>query len=95
MSKTLCVSDDYIEESIKQDVMKVEVSNQSSSLSRSIIGSKQKLKVDEKAKDSMNDKVKSKTRIFDWEAYNMIEELEIKSSGGSYYDAEASRKIDD
>ncbi|KAF3639253.1 hypothetical protein FXO38_22763 [Capsicum annuum] len=56
------VSDDIIGESIKEDIVKVEVSDQS---------------------------------YQDGEIYNMIAELEIESSGGSYYNAKASRKIND
>ncbi|KAF3672168.1 putative laccase-5 [Capsicum annuum] len=95
MFETLYVSDDLNEESIKRDVVEVDVSNKSSIVSRSITGSKQILEVDKEAKDLMNDELERKASILDGETYNMIEELEMKSSDGSCYDTEASRKIDD
>lgn len=75
--------------------MEAEVSNQSSIVSRSITSSEQILKVDEEAKDQINEDVEIKDLISYGEIYNMIEELETESSGGSYYGAKDLQKIND
>lgn len=91
ISENQYASDDIIGESIKGDIVKVEVLDQSSIISRSIIGSEQILEVDEKVKDLMNDEAP----ISYGEIYNMIKELEMKSSGGFFYDTKDSQKIND
>lgn len=95
MAKNQDAIDDFIGESIKGDVVKVEVPGQLYVLSRSVLGSDQILKVDEKAKNLMNDGVESRAPVSDRETYNMIEELKIEPSGGSCYNTEASQKIYD
>ncbi|PHT39081.1 hypothetical protein CQW23_22654 [Capsicum baccatum] len=91
VSKNQYASDDIIGERIKEDIVKFKVLDQSSIISRSIIGLEKILEVDEKVKDLMNDEAP----ISDGEIYNMLEELEMKSSGGFCYDTKDSHKIND
>lgn len=94
VSKAQYASDDFIREIIKGDIVEVEVSNQSSIILSSIIGSKQILEGDEEANDSMNAEVEREVLISDEKRHSMIEELNRESSGGSYYGAGASWEID-
>ncbi|KAF3662483.1 hypothetical protein FXO38_11152 [Capsicum annuum] len=78
-------------ESIKEDVVEVKVSDQSSIVSRSISSSEEILEPDEEAKDQTNENVKIKAII----SVEIIEELDIKSRCGSYYVTEALWEIAD
>ncbi|KAF3647897.1 hypothetical protein FXO38_18444 [Capsicum annuum] len=65
MSENHYASDDIIRETIKGDVVEVEVSGQSSIASSSIIGSEEMLKVNVEDNDPMNDKVEREVPILD------------------------------
>ncbi|KAF3666326.1 hypothetical protein FXO37_10615 [Capsicum annuum] len=92
--ETLFAGDEFIAKSIKEDILEVEVSDQSSIVSRSFASSEEILEADEEAKDQIDEGIEIKVTISDGETYNTIEELDRKSSGGYYYGAEASQKIE-
>lgn len=100
------IDGDNSRESIKGDVVEVEVSGQSFVILRSITSLEQILKVDGQAKGQIDEEAEIEVSILDGETDGMIfgsceadkqvsEELEKESSDGSYYGAKASQEIDD
>ncbi|XP_049408463.1 translocase of chloroplast 159, chloroplastic isoform X1 [Solanum stenotomum] len=101
VSGTIYANGDHSGESIEGDVVEVEVSGQTSAISRSITGSEQ----EGEAKDHIGEEADLEGSVSDGETDGMIfgsseaakqfmEELERESGGGSYAGAEVSQDID-
>ncbi|MCD7447782.1 hypothetical protein HAX54_034767 [Datura stramonium] len=101
MSETIYANGDHSGESTEGDAVEVEVSSQSSVISKTIINSKQILKADEEAKDQIYEEVDQENLISDGDIDNMIfksfeavkqpiKELKREFGGRS----KASQKID-
>ena len=106
MSGAMYVDGDLYGESTEEDVWEVEVSNQSSAISRLVIGLDKILEVNGENVDQIDgvanlegqisgeaiDDITLETSKHDKQ---VIEELERKFDGASYYGVEASQEIDD
>ncbi|XP_060186750.1 uncharacterized protein LOC132616160 [Lycium barbarum] len=104
VSETICDNGDHSEESIKGIVVEVEVSSQSSVVSKSITNSDQILEADGEADGQINKEVNLEGSISYGETNNMvlgcseadkqiIEELKKDSGGESYGSANSSQEI--
>ena len=106
MSGAMYVDGDLYGESTEEDVWEVEVSDQSSAISRLVIGLDQILEVNGENVDQIDGVADLEGQIsgeaidditFETSKHDkqVIEELERKFDGASYYGVEASQEIDD
>ncbi|KAH0705080.1 hypothetical protein KY289_010156 [Solanum tuberosum] len=106
LSGAIYANGDLYGESIEEDVWEVEVSDQSSTILRPVIGLDQILEANEENADQIDREADLKGQLsgetidditfkISKADKHIIEELERKSDGVSYYGVEASHEIDD